>query len=640
MHARPSPKAEEREKRPTSKGQSYSASPEWEEEEEGVWAPSSAELRLREWHTAERKAMVARQHADEMLWKGSSDELSLRHAEEREKLRGRQLDEAIARGASLAYQEELRRGTALLTHLLGAEEPSLSADLASHCPVLQGALSRVQQMAEELKSLGDPQDELEAALERERRAHARTTKKLADLLHKRQKEEGGQESGSNEESESQLQQVRGGLQLLQLQAKSSLAMEALLNELAPDAAGSEMEAACDEISRQLSASEVVRSECTRGLRAVLDKQRLGADDLPVLRQLLKELSSEQESCRAREAQLRAIHAEAARTRLRRLHEARARFEEMSEAAKAGGNLNLELPCAPIAAARDETSIALDWLPPRSPSCSLYQLQWRELGSEEWLSTEGSSRLSVPCCAKAGLRAHTRYEFRVRAGEGGVWGAWSHPSEAVSTHSTLHLAPSRPLPRRVGKARLEARWGCSLSAVESFELQWRKVDASWRGASSVLTQSSNYTTSSLHPGSIYVFRVRACVVTYSGESWTPYSPTSPPIRPVADALAHAIQEQPLLSEVTSSPVFARVDVADQIHPAPVVSSRRRAGEEVSVVSSTAPTEAAAEAAAMAAAAAAASRYAAVGDREQSKQIRGEAEAIQAAHQRQKTRVGAS
>ena len=155
---------------------------------------STGEQRLRERHIAETRALQTRQEADELLLEESNpDVLAERRAAAMEELRQRQLDEAIALGAALAYQDHLQRtpagsSTRLLTYTPPDEdedEMALVQLLAGRFPKLQAALTRVKQMEQEVKDLSRPQEDMERALDMEKREHQRTTAKLLALLHKR-----------------------------------------------------------------------------------------------------------------------------------------------------------------------------------------------------------------------------------------------------------------------------------------------------------------------------------------------------------------------------------------------------------------------------------------------------------------------
>ena len=107
-----------------------------------------------------------------------------------------------------------------------------------------------------------------------------------------------------------------------------------------------------------------------------------------IQELLVIVKEQQEVATARKAQLKWLHAECARKRIVRLHQAKAKFEELQQTAALGiPDATLEIPCQPIAAVEDETSIAVDWLPPISKDISGYHLQWREVGALDWSSSE-------------------------------------------------------------------------------------------------------------------------------------------------------------------------------------------------------------------------------------------------------------
>jgi len=221
-------------------------------------------------------------------------------------------------------------------------------------------------------------------------------------------------------------------------------------------------------------------------------------------------------------------------RLLRLHDAKARLEILREEAKKKSQPSLEFVYPPVAAAEDESSLAVDWLPPMSKDIEAYHLQWREVGEQEWSDSAASQHIKVPMCTKGSLRSHSLYEFRVRAcSAAGVWGSFSKPSEPASPSANLEMAPSRPLVRPAGKGRVEVRWtDQDNKAADRYELQWRKVDAgSWKQCDRVVVTSAMHLTPSLHLGSAYIFRVRASSPTYIGSQWTSFSQPSAPVRPL-------------------------------------------------------------------------------------------------------------
>ena len=65
----------------------------------------------------------------------------------------------------------------------------------------------------------------------------------------------------------------------------------------------------------------------------------------------------------------------------------------------------------------------------------YEFQWmRSGGTEGW--AVASDSLAGTAARKKGLQPSTGYTFRVRASTGGVWGAFSAPSEVTSTITPL------------------------------------------------------------------------------------------------------------------------------------------------------------------------------------------------------------
>jgi len=88
-------------------------------------------------------------------------------------------------------------------------------------------------------------------------------------------------------------------------------------------------------------------------------------------------------------------------------------------------------------------------------------------------------------------------------------------------------------RRMERARIEVRWVFAVSDVMTFELQWKKAEDPWHPdyITSIRTIEESHVTPSLHPGSVYVFRVRGSMASYAGSKWSPFSQTSVPMRPM-------------------------------------------------------------------------------------------------------------
>jgi len=539
--------------------------------------------------------MVDEGHMDQQ-----EDEVEQRHMGDMEELRKRQIAEAFAMGATLAYQNELEEVSdvgsvrSYTTRRLtfkpireNEEDARMQQMLARQYPALRKAMERVQEVEAQLQKLSQPHAELEQALEVEKREHRRTTDKLVKLLNKRRSECASAPVASpipleatasgladpdasilnppgappraapsgadytppaapmelpvgNEFAES----LQDNLQLLHLNAQQAAEMRTMIQELAPTGISEEAKAACQKLEQGLRIEEQARNACEKGLNRIMQNgQQLNAADLAELRELVSAVQEQQKRAGGRKAQLRWLRAEYRRMRIINWHDAKTKLEALQAEAKANlPDQTLELPCTPVAAAEDESSIAVDWLAPMSPDVAAYHLEWREVGEPEWCSTSASMNITVPRCAKGGLKGMVAYEFRVRArNQQGTWGGWSEASKPVSTSTTLHTMPPRPRAFPVGEGCLEVRWngpGDRASVVAEdrtsrYELQWKKADsASWEGAESRMVSGGCFVTPCLHQGSIYIFRVRASVVAYAGNTWTHFSPVSAPVRPSA------------------------------------------------------------------------------------------------------------
>jgi len=164
---------------------------------------------------------------------------------------------------------------------------------------------------------------------------------------------------------------------------------------------------------------------------------------------------------------------------------------------------------------------------------------------------------VPRCTKASLRGATPYQFRVRAqSREGSWGSFSKPSEPVTTSTILHMAPSRPRAWPIGQGCVEVKWkGPAGQPSSRFELQWRKADTgTWERHESCLVATASFVTPTLHQGSVYVFRARASVATYTGDTWTNFSQTSAPVRPLAKDPTHVDGDSDLARNLSESKQF--------------------------------------------------------------------------------------
>lgn len=258
------------------------------------------------------------------------------------------------------------------------------------------------------------------------------------------------------------------------------------------------------------------------------------DDMALLRQLVVELKSQQTQMEMREAQIAWLQAESKRARLNAVLDAQSELKQLHGDAIAADAL--ALPCAPIAAAEDAFSIAVDWAPPASDTAARYHLQWRSDEDRDWVSSAASEMINVPCCTKGHLRTNSSYRFRVRAADSkGRWGPWSTPTESTSPSVLLSNLPSRPQLRSLAKGRVEARWSPPEGAsAAGFELQWRQCDGRWGepGCSMECTDVIASTPSLPTMGAYYSFRVRATVKRYSGVQRTDWSPPSAPIQAYA------------------------------------------------------------------------------------------------------------
>lgn len=216
---------------------------------------------------------------------------------------------------------------------------------------------------------------------------------------------------------------------------------------------------------------------------------------------------------------------------KRLHAA---SQELEAAEGRAAQQSLALQCSPVAAAAGAYSIAVDWLGP--PGACKYHLQWREEGGAGWADSRASEELQVPCCTKAGLRTHAKYEFRVRAtNQLAEWGPWSTPSDPTTPSAMLDAFCSRPLATLLPGARVKVTWAPPLtsSTVVEYELQWRKLsspNSEWSAMNVITLSQPEYVSERQYLSAVYVYRVRAQLQGFAQATWSEFGPCSAPVQP--------------------------------------------------------------------------------------------------------------
>ena len=542
---------------------------------------------LRERHQLEMTALNSKHDSEERLMM-DDDATGVgagRRATELQALRDRQMGEAIALGLALAQSDSKQMARAELT-MSGADALNRGAALAAQeaetpgytkllgetrraagrVGGMQAAQQRGLQMADDddvakaveavrkletqLELMVRPQSELQNALEVEKREHEQTTKKLRQLLDKK----GADKEEKAPLSASESQTLADALGLLQLYERQSGAMQAMLK----DASATRSDEGAEVLQQQLAKQEGVRRLAAAKLAALLERAKgrkaagggagdeaevgLNAQEVTELRAAMSSLEQHGGAVRDYEARVEQLHAHAKRQRLERLQEAKqALYELRRDAAAAVPDNALAIPIAPIAAAEDGFSMAIDWVAPESGTADRYHLQWREQGERAWSSSEASEQIGVPCCTKGNLRTHAVYEFRVRAHCGGTdrWGPWSPPTQPTKPSIQLQSMPSRPELTALEGLVVQASWSPPLlgkkATVVQYEVQWCICGGgrlAWSADQQAVTSATSYKTSALRQGRFYYsFRVRALVKTYASNDWSDWSPPAAPVRAV-------------------------------------------------------------------------------------------------------------
>lgn len=517
-----------------------------DDDNESMVAPPVEYIKMKARHAAEEQALLTRQEVDEFR-EGDEDEAvhskSRREARakrttEKEELKVRQLNEAMAMGADLAYQdrakmaaEDVLESPEALAMLRSPAEEQIE-QLTEKNPALKSALDRVKHLEKKLRSIEKKPSDGDAPDDKtENKRMAATVQNMIGALDSRKK------AVITDVERGDLNEV---MELLSRHQKRGKAMQELLNGVSNGADEAVNESAT-VVENDLAQDQDVIGALSEQLQAIVARDSAGvldAEEKAMLRQLVGELKHQQEQAEMREAQLAWLRAEAKKARMMAVFDAREQLERLNRVAQTGDQL--ALPTTPVAAAEDESSISVDWLPPNSGLATVYHLQWRSDKDDKWASSSASEQLKVPCCMKGNLRTQSMYEFRVRAGDGsGAWGAWSEPTEPTKPDKHLHKRPSRPQARAASKGWFYVHWSPPESKVEVtfYELQWRlsNHDFDETSESCIMEVAEPYATTPPLPQGCYTFRVRACVQRKSGADWTDYSPSSAPVQPpVKDA----------------------------------------------------------------------------------------------------------
>ena len=458
--------------------------------------------------------------------------------------------DALTLGAALVAKEheapgytallgETRRAAGRVEGMRAAQQRGLTM---ADDDDLAGAVQSVRRLEAQLETMMRPQSELQQCLALEQREHRKTSAKLLQLgehdrrsQQRQQRDHEGMEDGATPS-----QALQDALGLLQLYAKQADAMSDMLRDL-PDG---EMDSEVHTLRRQLEAAEATRQLGASKLEVLLRRGPQAEKDMDEhgTREVHALLEQAAEHSRACEQGVERLHAEEKRKRMGRLQEARRVLQELRRDTKGDAeDASLAIPVAPIAAAEDGFSIAIDWVPPVGGGATAYHLQWREEQEQEWASSAASERIGVPCCTKGSLRTHTAYQFRVRAFSdvSERWGPWSAPSEPTTPSILLESLPSRPELKPHKGLVIEAEWSPPVvgkkAKVAGYEVQWCLVGTclEWNTEQMARTAKEFCTTAALRQGKCYTFRVRAMIKSYASSEWTAWSPPAAPCRTYRD-----------------------------------------------------------------------------------------------------------
>ena len=366
--------------------------------------------------------------------------------------------DALTLGAALVAKEqeapgytallgETRRAAGRVEGMRAAQQRGLTM---ADDDDLAGAVQSVRQLEAQLETMMRPQSELQQCLALEQREHRKTTAKLLQLgehdrrsQQRQQRDHMGMEDGATPS-----QALQDALGLLQLYAKQADAMSDMLRDL-PDG---EMDSEVHALRRQLEAGEATRQLGASKLEVLLRRGARGQKEMDEhgTREVHALLEQAAEHSRACEQGVERLHAEEKRKRMGRLQEARRALQDLRRDTQGDAeDASLAIPVAPIGAAEDGFSIAIDWVPPVGGGATAYHLQWRERSEQEWVkwvSSVASEKIGEPYyCTKGNLRTHTAYQFRVRAfsAVSQRWGPWSPPSKPTTVRhgKVLPCSPS-------------------------------------------------------------------------------------------------------------------------------------------------------------------------------------------------------
>jgi len=177
---------------------------------------------------------------------------------------------------------------------------------------------------------------------------------------------------------------------------------------------------------------------------------------------------------------------------------------------------------------DEESLTVEW--EGMPGAHASQLDWREVGTDEW--NTASDKLKGLVVRKKKLSADKEYEFRVRSSTGApaTWGSWSAPSDPMRIVPPGQAKMAAPTMFGCDNESVTVQWVAS-PAAEVYELQWRPEAPGTRWISASKKLSSTATRKkNLASGEGYLFRVAPC----AGGAWGRFSSPSAPLRPGVSA----------------------------------------------------------------------------------------------------------
>ena len=357
-------------------------------------SPEANGLRAR--HDAEVAALLARQKADALR---GMDSAGAAADDEKEALRKRQLEEALAHGAALAYEERAKDGIlpnpSEETILALAAPPTNEAEtskLAAKHPKVKKALDRMHRVE---RKLAAPQAELEGAAEKSEDENQRASELISSMLTSRENGEANREVTEEERAG-----LISALAVLQTRQDEGDAMKAMLREITPADASAEETASCVaiELERDDEAKGTLASQLKR-LVAREQEGTLADGELELLNKLNLELKRQQEQSQVREAHIDWLKAEARRSRVMQLLEARADLERLQrDVVAAEADEGLTLPTTPVVVGAVSTSEDDRHLIFENDACAAALCMCASFASMAFLLSRWASCFSLCTCS--------------------------------------------------------------------------------------------------------------------------------------------------------------------------------------------------------------------------------------------------